>query len=121
MKARKDGFVRARVDGEVIILGEEDPVLEKNIKHNIEIVVDRLVIKEGIRERLTDSIETALEYAGGIVIIDLVDGDEYIFSENFACPDCGISLPELSPRMFSFNSPYGACPNCEGLGIKKRV
>ncbi|NLM96644.1 MAG: excinuclease ABC subunit UvrA, partial [Halanaerobiaceae bacterium] len=119
MKARKDGFVRARVDGEVIILGEEDPVLEKNIKHNIEIVVDRLVIKEGIRERLTDSIETALEYAGGIVIIDLVDGDEYIFSENFACPDCGISLPELSPRMFSFNSPYGACPNCEGLGIKK--
>ncbi|MFP4016097.1 MAG: excinuclease ABC subunit UvrA [Halanaerobiales bacterium] len=118
-KARKDGFIRARVNGEVNILGEEEINLDKNIKHKIEIVVDRLVVKEGIRERLADSVETALEYADGLVIIDVIGQEEHIFSENFACTDCGISLPELSPRMFSFNSPYGACPNCDGLGIKK--
>ena len=118
-RARKEGFVRARVDGETIILGEESVDLDKNVKHNIEVVVDRLVIKEGIRERLSDSLETALEYAEGLVLIDIVDGEEQIFSENFACTDCGISMTELSPRMFSFNSPYGACPNCDGLGIKK--
>ncbi len=118
-RARKEGFVRARVDGETIMLGEESVNLDKNVKHNIEVVVDRLVIKEGIRERLSDSLETALEYAEGLVLIDMVDGGEQIFSENFACTDCGISMTELSPRMFSFNSPYGACPNCDGLGIKK--
>lgn len=118
-RARKDGFVRARVDGELIILGEEEVNLEKNIKHNIEVVVDRLVIKEGIRERLSDSIETGLEYAEGTILINLIDDEEYTFSEKFACSDCGISLPEVSPRMFSFNSPYGACPNCDGLGIKR--
>ncbi|ACL70371.1 excinuclease ABC subunit UvrA [Halothermothrix orenii] len=118
-RALRDGFVRARVDGRVIILGEEEVSLEKNLKHDIEVVVDRLVIKEGIRERLTDSIETALEYSEGLVIVDVIDGDEMVFSEKFACPECGISLEEMSPRMFSFNSPYGACPNCDGLGIKK--
>ncbi|MFP4662325.1 MAG: excinuclease ABC subunit UvrA [Halanaerobiales bacterium] len=118
-RARKEGFLRARVDGETILLGEDEVDLDKNVKHNIEIVVDRLVIKEGIRERLSDSLETALEYADGLVVIDVVDGEEHMFSENFACTDCGISLTELSPRMFSFNSPYGACPNCDGLGIKK--
>ncbi|MEJ6950267.1 excinuclease ABC subunit UvrA [Natronospora cellulosivora (SeqCode)] len=118
-KARKDGFIRARVNGEVKMLGEEEINLDKNIKHKIEIVVDRLVIKEGIRERLADSVETALEYAEGLAMIDVIGQEEHIFSENFACTDCGISLPELSPRMFSFNSPYGACSNCDGLGIKK--
>ncbi|MFW6022253.1 MAG: excinuclease ABC subunit UvrA [Halanaerobiaceae bacterium] len=118
-RARKDGFVRARVDGETIMLAEDTVNLDKNIKHDIEIVVDRLIIKEGIRERLADSVETALEYAGGLVLIDIIDDEEFIFSEKFSCTDCGISLPELSPRMFSFNSPYGACPNCDGLGIKK--
>lgn len=118
-RARKDGFVRARVNGDNIILGEDEVDLDKNFKHDIEIIVDRLVIKSGIRERLADSVETALEYAEGLVIIDIVDKDELVFSEKFACPDCGISLEELSPRMFSFNSPYGACSNCDGLGIKK--
>ncbi len=118
IRARKDGFVRARVDGETRLLDEEI-LLEKNIKHDIEIIVDRLIIKKGIQERLTDSIETSLEYADKLVIVDVIDGEEYIFSEKFACPDCGFSLEELSPRMFSFNSPYGACPNCDGLGIKK--
>lgn len=118
-RARRDGFVRARVDGETILLGEDKVNLDKNFKHDIEVVVDRLVIKPGIRERLTDSVETALEHGGGLVMIDVIDHEELTFSEKFACPDCGISLEELSPRMFSFNSPYGACPNCDGLGIKK--
>ncbi len=117
-QARRDGFVRVRVDGELRML-EEDIVLEENIKHNIEIVVDRLVLKEGIRERLADSIETALEYGEGLVMIDNVEGETTSFSEKFACPDCEVNLEELTPRMFSFNSPYGACENCEGLGIKK--
>ncbi len=117
-RAQKDGFVRVRVDGETQLLSEEI-LLDKNIKHDIEIIVDRLIMKEGIRERLTDSIETSLDYTDGLVIIDIIDGDELIFSEKFACPDCGFSLEELSPRMFSFNSPYGACPNCDGLGIKR--
>ncbi len=117
-RARRDGYVRARIDGEVLLLDEEIE-LEKNYKHDIEIVVDRLIIKEGIRRRLTDSIETALSEADGLVMIDVLGAEEIKFSEKFACPDCGISLEELSPRMFSFNSPYGACDNCEGLGIKK--
>lgn len=118
-RALRDGFVRARVDGQTIMLAEEEVDLDKNVKHNIELIVDRLVIKEGIRERLADSIETALEQGNGLVIIEVIDDKELIFSEKFACPDCGISLEELSPRMFSFNSPYGACSNCDGLGTKK--
>ncbi len=117
-QARRDGFVRARVDGELKLL-EEEIELDENKKHNIEIVVDRIVLKEGIRERLADSIETALEYGEGLVMIDNVEGDIHSFSEKFACPDCEVNLEELTPRMFSFNSPYGACENCEGLGIKK--
>lgn len=103
------------------MLDEDEIKLDKNIKHYIEIIVDRLVIKDGIRERLSDSVETALEQGDGIVVAAVIDGDEYIFSEKFACPDCGINLPELSPRVFSFNSPYGACPACDGLGIKRNL
>src|SRR5690554_438636 len=117
--ARREGFLRVRVDGEIYMLDEDEIKLDKNIKHYIEIIVDRLVIKEGIRERLSDSVETTLQQGEGIVVIDVIDGEQYIFSEKFACPDCGISLPELSPRVFSFNSPYGACPACDGLGFKK--
>ena len=117
-RARRDGFVRARVDGETRLL-EEEIELDKNYNHNIEIIIDRLVIKDDIRQRLADSLETALEYSDGLVYIDVVDGDLLTFSEKFACPDCGTSLEELTPRMFSFNSPYGACDNCDGLGIKK--
>lgn len=117
-RARKDGFVRARVDGKTQLL-EDEIELDKNFKHDIEIIIDRIVIKDGIRERLADSLETALEYSDGLVQVDLVDGELLTFSEKFACPDCGTSLEELSPRMFSFNSPYGACDNCDGLGIKK--
>ncbi len=117
-RARREGFVRVRVNGEVRMLDEEIE-LDKNVKHSIEIVVDRLVIKEDIRERLADSLETALEHGEGLVLVDQLNGDTVSFSEKFACPDCEISLEELSPRMFSFNSPYGACDNCDGLGIKK--
>ena len=119
--ARKSGYVRVRVDGNIYDL-TEDIVLEKNIKHNIEVVVDRLVIKEDIQRRLTDSIETASALAGGIVIVDLVsEGREMMFSQNYACDDCGFSMEELAPRMFSFNNPYGACPECTGLGSVLRV
>ncbi len=116
-KAAKDGFVRVRVDGEQYDPGSDEIVLDKQKKHNIEIVVDRLVVREGIEKRLTDSIETALKMAKGLVIIQLPDEDrELLFSQNYACEDCGISLEELTPRMFSFNTPYGACPHCMGLG-----
>ncbi|WP_408955733.1 excinuclease ABC subunit UvrA [Natroniella sp. ANB-PHB2] len=115
---KRDGFVRVRVDGEVRDISE-DIELDKNYKHWIEVVVDRLIMKDGIKSRLTDSLETALNLAEGLVIIDLIDGEELLFSESFACPDCGISLEELSPRMFSFNSPYGACSTCDGLGVKR--
>ncbi len=118
MQAQRDGFVRARVDGETILL-EEAEKLDKNFKHDIEIIVDRLVVKDGIRERLADSVETALEYAEGLVMIDQIDGETTTYSEKFACPEHNISLEEMSPRMFSFNSPYGACDNCDGLGVKK--
>lgn len=114
-KIKKEGFVRVRVDGIVYEI-EEDIKLEKNIKHNIEIIVDRLVIKEGIEGRLSDSLETSLKLAEGLVIIQEIDGGENLFSENFACPDCGISIEEITPRMFSFNSPYGKCEKCDGLG-----
>ncbi len=117
---QRDGFVRVRVDGETRMV-EEEINLDKYVKHDIEVIVDRLVIKEGLTERLTDSLETALDYGESLVIIDVIDGQELMFSEKFACADCGINLEELSPRMFSFNSPYGACANCDGLGIKKRI
>ncbi|MFO7160863.1 MAG: excinuclease ABC subunit UvrA [[Clostridium] cellulosi] len=118
--ARKSGFVRVRVDGIIYDLSEEIK-LEKNKKHNIEIVVDRLVIKPEIQGRLTDSIETASGLSGGLVIIDVVGGDEILFSQNYACPEHGVSIEELEPRMFSFNNPYGACPKCSGLGVFMRI
>jgi len=118
--ARKSGFVRVRVDGSMYDLSEEIK-LEKNKKHNIEIVVDRLVVKPEIAGRLTDSVEVASNLAGGLVIADLMEQGELLFSQNYACPDCGISIEELTPRMFSFNNPYGACPTCDGLGAKLEV
>ncbi|KMT21093.1 excinuclease ABC subunit UvrA [Clostridium cylindrosporum] len=114
-KIKKDGFVRVRIDGEIHEL-EEEIKLQKNIKHNIEIIVDRLIIKEGIEGRLSDSIETSLKLAEGLVIIQEIDGEESLFSENFACPDCNLSIEEITPRMFSFNSPFGKCEKCDGLG-----
>lgn len=113
---RKGGFVRARVDGEIYDLTEEEIKLEKNNKHNIEAIVDRLVIKEGIEGRLAESIETALKLAEGLVIINIVGEEDILFSEKFACADCGISIDELAPRLFSFNSPFGKCEKCDGLG-----
>jgi excinuclease ABC subunit A len=114
---RKDGFARVVIDGTPLDLAEEI-VLDKNKKHDIDIVVDRLVVKEGIERRLADSLETALSHAEGIVKVEVVDGPRLLFSEQFACIDCGISYPEIAPRMFSFNNPYGACPECTGLGTK---
>lgn len=119
-QVKKEGFVRLRVDGEIRDINE-DIKLDKNKKHTIDIVVDRIIVKSGIESRLTGSLETALQYADGLVVIDIVDKEEILFSQKFACVDCGISLEELSPRMFSFNSPYGACPNCSGLGINMEV
>lgn len=118
--ARKSGFVRVRVDGNIYDLSEEIK-LEKNKKHSIEIVVDRLVIKSEIRGRAADSIETATSLSGGLAIIDAIGGDEILFSQNYACPEHGVSMEELSPRMFSFNNPYGACPTCTGLGVFMKV
>ncbi len=119
--ARKSGYVRVRVDGSIYDLSEEIR-LDKNIKHNIEIIVDRLVIKEDIVRRLADSLETASAISGGLVVIDIVgEGRELMFSQNYSCEDCGISIEELTPRMFSFNNPYGACPACTGLGLQLRV
>ncbi|MCX8074392.1 MAG: excinuclease ABC subunit UvrA [Clostridia bacterium] len=115
-QALKEGFVRARIDSEIFDLSEQIPSIDKNKKHNIEIVVDRLVISEDIRQRLSDSVELALKQANNLVLINVVDGDEHLFSQNYACPDCDISIEELTPRMFSFNSPFGACPDCTGLG-----
>ena len=116
-KAKKSGYVRVNVDGNVYDLSEEIK-LDKNIKHNIEIVVDRLVVKEGIEKRLTDSIEAVLKLAEGLMIVDVIDGEQIRFSEGFSCPDCGISIDEVEPRSFSFNNPFGACPECFGLGYK---
>ncbi|MFB5166863.1 excinuclease ABC subunit UvrA [Parageobacillus toebii] len=117
---RKQGYVRVRVDGEMREL-TEDIELEKNKKHSIEVVVDRIIIKEGIAARLADSLETALKLADGKVLIDVIGEEELLFSEKHACPYCGFSIGELEPRMFSFNSPYGACPDCDGLGAKLEV
>ena len=113
---KKGGFVRARIDGEIYDVTEEEIKLEKNKKHNIEAVVDRIVIKEGIEGRLTDSIETALKLGEGLVIVNVIGKEDILFSEKFACPDCGISIGDLAPRMFSFNSPWGKCDYCDGLG-----
>ncbi len=113
--ARKDGYVRIRVDGEVRDINDEI-TLEKNKKHTIEIVVDRLIVRPDMVKRLADSIETALHLSGGILLVDVVGQKEMLFSQNFACSDCGVSIEELTPRMFSFNNPYGACPTCSGLG-----
>ena len=116
-KAKKSGYVRVIVDGNMYELSEEIP-MDKNIKHNIDIVVDRLVVKSGIEKRLTDSLENVFELTGGNAIVDVVDGEPMNFSQNFACPDCGISVDEVEPRSFSFNNPFGACPVCYGLGYK---
>ena len=118
--ARKQGYVRVRVDGEVRDLAEEIK-LKKTQKHNIEIVVDRVVIRPDARGRITDSVETASALSGGLIIADVIGGEPISFSQNYACDDCGISIEELTPRMFSFNNPYGACPVCTGLGMQKRV
>ncbi len=118
--AKKSGFVRVRVDGIIYDLSETIK-LEKNKKHSIEVVVDRLVLKPEIRSRLTDSLETAINLSGGLAIIDMIDGDEILFSQNYACPEHGISVEELTPRMFSFNNPYGACDTCTGLGTFMKI
>lgn len=114
--ARKNGFVRARIDGKTVDISDMNIRLDKQKKHNIDIVVDRLVIKEGIDKRLADSLELALNMGHGLVVVDVIDGDELMFSQNYACDNCGINIEELTPRMFSFNTPYGACPDCAGLG-----
>ncbi len=116
-RAKKSGYVRVRVDGNLYELSE-DIVLDKNIKHNIEIIVDRLVVREGIERRLTDSIESVLALAEGLMIVDVINGEPINFSQSFSCPDCGISIEEIEPRSFSFNNPFGACPVCFGLGYK---
>ncbi|MDD6480827.1 MAG: excinuclease ABC subunit UvrA [Lachnospiraceae bacterium] len=114
-KAKKSGYVRVIADGNMYELSEEIP-LDKNLKHNVDIVVDRLVVKEGIEKRLTDSLENVFELTEGNAIVDVIDGDPLNFSQNFSCPDCGISIDEVEPRSFSFNNPFGACPSCYGLG-----
>ncbi|MGN1267029.1 MAG: excinuclease ABC subunit UvrA, partial [Dorea sp.] len=116
-RAKKSGYVRVRIDGSLYELSEEIS-LDKNIKHNIEIIVDRLVVKEGIEKRLTDSIENVLNLAEGLMIVDIIGGEPINFSQSFSCPDCGISIDEIEPRSFSFNNPFGACPECFGLGYR---
>ena len=116
-QARKSGYVRVRVDGNLYELSKDIP-LDKNKKHNIEIIVDRLVVKDGIRQRLTDSLENVMALADGLVIVDVIGGEPMTFSQSFSCPDCGISVEEIEPRSFSFNNPFGACPDCFGLGYK---
>ncbi|MCM1189462.1 MAG: excinuclease ABC subunit UvrA [bacterium] len=116
-RARRSGYVRVRIDGNMYELTEEIS-LEKNIKHNIDIIVDRLVVKEGIQRRLADSIENVLELADGLLVVDVIGGEPMTFSQSFSCPDCGIGISEIEPRSFSFNNPFGACPECFGLGYK---
>ncbi len=116
---KKSGYARVSIDGAVYDLSEKIK-LEKNIKHNISVVIDRLIIKDGIQKRLTDSIESAIKLANGLVIVS-VNGEEHLFSTNYACPVCGVSLPEIEPRLFSFNNPFGACPDCKGLGYKMTI
>ena len=119
-QARRSGYVRVRIDGSMYELSE-DIKLDKNKKHNIEIIVDRLVIKDGIKSRLTDSIETASSLSGGVISVDVIGGEEMLFSQSYACPEHNISIDELTPRMFSFNNPFGACPTCTGLGSFMRI
>lgn len=116
-EAKKDGFVRVRVDGTTYDLSEDEIQISKTKKHNIEIVVDRIVVRESARNRISDSVETALKHANKLVLIDIIDGKEILFSQNYSCPDCNISIEDLSPRLFSFNNPFGACPTCSGLGV----
>ena len=118
---KKNGFVRARIDGEIYDLSEDEIKLDKNKKHNIEAVIDRIIIKEGIESRLAESIETSLKMCDGLVIASVIGGEDYLFSEKFACPDCGISIDELEPRSFSFNSPFGKCDHCDGLGTLMEI
>ena len=118
---KRSGFVRARIDGSIYELTEEEVKLEKNIKHNIEAVVDRIVIKDGIEGRLSDSIETALKLADGLVVMDIIDGEDILYSEKFACHQCGMSIDELAARLFAFNSPVGKCDNCDGLGTLMEI
>ena len=117
---QKEGFVRVRIDGEMYELSD-DIKLDRKKKHDVELVVDRLVIKEEIRSRLTESVETALKNAENLVVIDIVGDKEVLYSSNYACPDCGFSFPELTPRMFSFNNPFGACPTCMGIGYLMKM
>lgn len=118
---KKQGFVRARIDGEIYDLTEDEIKLEKNIKHNIEAVVDRIIVNDGIEGRLTDSIETSLKMAEGLVLVNIIGEEDRLYSEHFACADCGISIDELAPRMFSFNSPFGKCERCDGLGTLMEI
>ena len=118
---QKDGFVRARIDGQIYEIGEDEINIDKKKKHNVDLIVDRLVIKDGIRSRLTESVEIAMKHANNLVTIDVVGGEEKIYSQNYACVDCGISFEELTPRMFSFNNPFGACPECTGIGYIMRI
>jgi excinuclease ABC subunit A len=117
---QKQGYVRVRVNGEIRDLSEKIE-LEKNKKHSIEVVVDRIVVKDDVQTRLADSLEMALKLSGGQVIVDIIDQEELMFNSNLACPQCGFSMDELAPRMFSFNSPFGACPECDGLGVKMEI
>lgn len=117
---RKEGFVRVRVDGEMMELSD-DIKLEKTKKHSIEVIVDRIIVKEGIEQRLTDSLETALKLSDGLVVVDVMEKEELLFSQKLSCPDCGIGIEEMSPRMFSFNSPFGMCPTCNGLGSHMKI
>ncbi len=117
---QKEGYVRARVDGETVELSD-DIELDRKKKHTIEIIIDRLVIKEDIRARLTESVETALRIANNLVIVDVVGSEEKLYSANYACPKCGFSIEELTPRMFSFNNPMGACPECTGIGYLEKM
>ena len=118
---QKSGFVRVRIDGQIYEIGEDEILLDKKKKHNVDLIVDRLVIKEGIRSRLTESVETAMKYANNIDVIDIPGKEEKIYSQNYACVDCGISFEELTPRMFSFNNPFGACPECTGIGYLMQI
>ena len=118
---KKNGFVRVRIDGEIYDITEDEIKLDKNKKHNIEAVIDRIIIKEGIESRLAESIETSLKMADGLVIASVIGGEDTLFSEKFACPDCGISIDELEPRLFSFNSPFGKCDHCDGLGTLMEI
>ena len=116
---RKDGYVRVKIDGEAYEINEL-PMLDKNKKHDIDVIVDRIVIKDGVEMRLSDSLETAFALGSGLAKADVIGGEELLFSQNYSCPDCGVSIEELSPRMFSFNNPYGACPTCSGLGYQEK-